>query len=203
MAPPAPSALVLAARAPDGVRRAPSGLAELRLERPFAWVDGLLEGVPVDGAAAVAAVRTLVREGGWRLGIGGGPLVVTSTRAGAGRARPPGYAAARVALAAAARTHQGVAVRASRGRGRPGPPSQAVDDAETCLRLLVDVWRRRSPEGWAVADLMDDGLTGRECARRLDISPSAVSQRASAARYGEARRATDLAARLLDALRPR
>ena len=104
-------------------------------------------------------------------------------------------------------------MRAPEGAASPGTPSpqsepppagtieaQAVTDVETVLWLLADLWRRRSPEGWQVADLRDQGLNGRECARRLDITPSAVSQRASSARYAEGRRAAALVARGLDDL---
>ena len=188
-------------------------LASVPMARPFQAGEGSpWEGVPVDGAGVVAALRTLLRAGAGQVGIGcGGAEPAGRGRGVPGEAgvrsapgnrtvRAPAYAAARVALAAAHRTHQGVALRASRGRGRTGPPPKDVEDAETCLWLLADLWHRRSVEGWAVADHMDAGLTGRECALRLDISPSAVSQRATAARYVEGRRAADLAGRLLDRL---
>lgn len=188
-------------------------LASVPMARPFQAGEGSTwEGIPPDGAGVVAALRTLLRAGAGHVGIGCGDAEPAGPGRGVpgdagGRAAPgvravraPAYAAARVALAAAHRTHQGVALRASRGRGRTGPPPKDVEDAETCLWLLADLWHRRSVEGWAVADHMDAGLTGRECALRLDISPSAVSQRATAARYVEGRRAADLAGRLLDRL---
>ena len=160
--------------------------------------------VPTGLARPPADSHSSGSDGSGSVGPVGGATRVGATPAGTAApgpsARPPAHAAARVALAAAHRTHQGVALRASRGRGRTGPPPKDVEDAETCLWLLADLWHRRSPEGWAVADLMDAGLTGRECAQRLDISPSAVSQRAAAARYVEGRRAADLAGRLLDGL---
>jgi predicted transcriptional regulator len=46
-------------------------------------------------------------------------------------------------------------------------------------------------------DLLDDGLSNADAARKLDISPSAVSQRLSAASREEAHRGEVLAARLL------
>ena len=72
---------------------------------------------------------------------------------------------------------------------------------ETTLWLWAAVLARRTSRGWEVADLVAEGLSYDETARRLGISPSAVSQRAAAAGIIEARRArelaTDLAARLL------
>ena len=178
----------------------PNALETVSALRPFAVGDGgVWEGVLADGAAVIAALRLLLRGGGPHVGVGYGCPRPQGT--GARGQRAPAYAAARVALGAAGRSHQGVALRATRRRGGAAPAPRSVEDAETCLWLLADIWRRRTPEGWVVADLMDSGLTGRACAQRLDISPSAVSQRAAAARYVESRRATDLAARLLDALR--
>ena len=45
--------------------------------------------------------------------------------------------------------------------------------------------------------MADAGMTGREMAERLQISPSAVSQRLARASAEEARRGTELAAALL------
>lgn len=79
-----------------------------------------------------------------------------------------------------------------------GDGYRRAHDPETLLWLLADVWRRRSREGWAVVDLFADGLNGQEAARVLGITPSAVSQRAAAARWVEGGRAEELAARVLD-----
>lgn len=79
-----------------------------------------------------------------------------------------------------------------------GDGYRRAHDPETLLWLLADVWRRRSREGWAVVDLFADGLNGQEAARMLGITPSAVSQRAAAARWVEGGRAEELAARVLD-----
>lgn len=168
----------------------PAGPAE-----PGTW-----ECVPADGVATVATLRALQRYGVRDAGVGLGGLDRPPTRREGAAVPAPAQSAARVALGAAHRRRHGVAVRVSSPRGRYRPSPQAVDDAETCLWLLADLWHRRSPEGWEVADLMDTGLTGRQVARVLDISPSAVSQRATAARYVDGRRAADLAARLLDGL---
>jgi DNA-directed RNA polymerase specialized sigma24 family protein len=69
------------------------------------------------------------------------------------------------------------------------------------LWLVAALVGRRSPKGWEVVDLADEGLSYEEIGRRLGISQSAVSQRAQAAGLVEGRRArevvTHLAADLL------
>ena len=64
---------------------------------------------------------------------------------------------------------------------------------ETTLWLWAAVLARRTSRGWEVADLAAEGLPYDEIARRLGISPSAVSQRAAAAGIVESRRARELA----------
>ena len=49
------------------------------------------------------------------------------------------------------------------------------------VRLLVELRDRRSDEGWEVYDLLAEGLSQREAAARLGITPGAVSLRAKAA----------------------
>ena len=73
------------------------------------------------------------------------------------------------------------------------PPARAL---ETTLWLWAAVLGRRTSRGWEVADLAAEGLSYDEIARRLGISPSAVSQRAAAAGIVESRRARELAADL-------
>ncbi|MEP7160965.1 MAG: hypothetical protein ABI746_07660 [Dermatophilaceae bacterium] len=202
-----------------GRDRVPDALEELQTvstTRAFERTAGdEIQAVLARGADVVGALRVLVRLGDWRVGIGGGavetPLPV-STRAGRG----PAFVAAREALSAARRAPGGIAVRVCPGgrvvsgpgyrRGQRDEAADAADasdgggaaDAETMLWLLADLWRRRSPEGWEVVELFTAGQNGQQSARSLDISPSAVSQRASAARWVEGRRAEELAARLVD-----
>ena len=59
--------------------------------------------------------------------------------------------------------------------------TEAAADAESLVRLLVELRDRRSAEGWEVYDLLADGLTQREAAERLKITEGAVSLRAKAA----------------------
>ncbi len=211
-----------------GRDRVPDALEELQTvstTRAFERTAGdEIQAVLARGADVVGALRVLVRLGDWRVGLGGGaieaPLPV-STRAGRG----PAFVAAREALSAARRAPGGIAVRLFPGgrdvsgpgyrRGRRDEAAEtsaasaaladegatdAADgpDAETMLWLLADLWHRRSPEGWEVVALFTAGQNGQQSARSLGISPSAVSQRASAARWLEGRRAEDFAARLID-----
>lgn len=189
-------------RGPDLVPGALSALAALPSERGFERTAGdEIQGVLSTGADVVGALRALVRQDGWRVGVGGGVVerpLPASTRAGRG----PAFVAAREALGASRRAPSRVAVRlagvASGGGAVGGDPYRPGEDAETLLWLLADLWRRRSREGWEVVDLFTDGRSGQEAARALAITPSAVSQRAAAARWVESGRAEQLAARLLD-----
>ncbi len=199
----------------DRVPDALTALALLTTERAFERTAGdEIQGVLADGEGVVAALRVLVRLDGWRVGVGGGGVehpLPASTRAGRG----PAFIAARAALGASRRAPGRVAVRVAEGgvRGGGGLAGAGVvgdgsavgrdgygreQDPETLLWLLADLWRRRSREGWQVVDLFADGLNGQDAARALGITPSAVSQRAAAARWVEGGRAEELAARLLD-----
>jgi predicted transcriptional regulator len=63
---------------------------------------------------------------------------------------------------------------------------------ESAIWLWAALLARRTPRGWEVADLVDQGLTYEEAASRIGISQSAVSQRAAAAGIAEGRRAREL-----------
>jgi hypothetical protein len=68
----------------------------------------------------------------------------------------------------------------------------AVRALESAVWLWAALLARRTPRGWEVADLVDQGLTYDEAATRIGISQSAVSQRAAAAGIAEGRRAREL-----------
>ncbi len=80
-----------------------------------------------------------------------------------------------------------------------GSDPRVAQQVETVLWLMASVLRRRSDRGWAVADLLAEGLTRREIGVKLGISQSAVTQRAQAAGFAEEQRGRVLAAELLDA----
>jgi hypothetical protein len=144
-----------------------------------------LQGVLDDPAALPRALERLLRDGGWNVGLGVGPIETPLTehsRAGRG----PAYVAAREAVTAA---------KSSPWRMRA---VAATDDAVAVRALESAVWlwaallARRTPRGWEVADLVDQGLTYEEAGARIGISQSAVSQRAAAAGIAEGRRAREL-----------
>jgi hypothetical protein len=80
-----------------------------------------------------------------------------------------------------------------------GADPRKAEQVETVLWLMASVLRRRSDRGWAVADLLAEGLTRREIGVKLGISQSAVTQRAQAAGFAEEQRGRVLAAELLGA----
>ncbi|GEN78861.1 hypothetical protein [Actinotalea fermentans] len=160
--------------------------------RPFERTVGdEVQAVLDDADVAVDVALTLLRIGGWSVGIGVGsvdePLPV-SARAGSGEAF----------------IHARAAVERAKSRARPVPlavVSEAPDGgrgAEAVLTLLGSVVVRRSAAGWAVIDAMTTpGATQDDAARRLGISQQAVSQRLRAALWAEEVAARPVAARLL------
>jgi len=178
--------------------RVPAALARLHRTTParlaFERTAGdELQGLVDSPRAVVDAVVALTREGGWRVGLGIGDVeepLPDSTRAARGTA----YLAAREALAAARSSATALALRTV---GTDDYRADEVADAEAALRLVRAVLARRTGEGWQIVDLYDEGLTGAQAARRLGISPSAVSQRLRRAAHDEVGAGERLARRLL------
>ena len=156
-----------------------------------------VQGVLDSPTVLVDAVSLLLRDGGWNVGIGIGPIegaAPEEARAGRG----PAYLHARAAVTSA---------KSSPWRLRVvGDPPEARG-MESTAWLWAAVLHRRTPRGWEVADLAAEGLGYGEIGDRLAISQSAVSQRAQAAGIVEERRARELltwlAERCLDAEAPR
>lgn len=167
-------------------------LAPVPTLRPFEQTVGdEIQGVLDSPAALPDAVELLLRDDAWHIGIGVGEVetpLPTSTRSGRG----PAFVHARTAVTAA---------KSSPWHLRVVGETPWARRLETTLWLWAAVLGRRTSRGWEVADLAAEGLQYEEIARRLGISPSAVSQRAAAAGIVESRRArelvTDLAACLL------
>jgi hypothetical protein len=154
-----------------------------------------IQGVLFSPAAAVRAITELVRLGDWRIGLGVGPVdtpLPESTRAASG----PAFLAARDAVDTARSSPADLRVVHPDGAGHYGGADRARQ-AESALWLLTVLLRRRTPEGWEIVDMADTGLSGRDIADRLDISPSAVSQRLARAALHEGRRGAELAESLL------
>lgn len=176
----------------DRVPAAVAALSGVPMLRPFEQTVGdEVQGVLDDPTALPTVVEMLLRENAWHVGIGVGDVespLPESARSGRG----PAYLRAREAVTAAKNSpwHLRVVGDSPLARG-----------LETTLWLWAAVLARRTSKGWEVADLVTEGLSYDEVARRLGISPSAVSQRAAAAGIVESRRArelvTDLTACLL------
>lgn len=142
-----------------------------------------VQGVLDSPEALPDVVELLLREDAWHIGIGVGEIeepVSSSTRSGRG----PAYLHAREAVTAA---------KSSPWHLRVVGDTPWARRLETTLWLWAAVLARRTARGWEVADLAAEGLSYDEIARRLGISPSAVSQRAAAAGIVESRRARELA----------
>ncbi len=169
---------------PDRVPATVAALAGITMLRGFERTAGdEFQGVLTDPAALPRVVELLLREEAWNIGIGVGPVdqpLPPQARAGGG----PAYLHARAAVTAAKHSPWHLRVTGD------DPGARAL---ETTLWLWAAVLSRRSPRGWEVADLVNQGLSYDEAGRRLGISQSAVSQRAQAAGIVEGRRARELA----------
>ncbi|WP_329005514.1 transposase [Kribbella sp. NBC_00709] len=149
-----------------------------------------VQGVLSEARPTVDLIVELLRADSWYVGLGVGEAdqpLPRSTRAGSGEA----FVFAREAVTRAKSSPHHVNV--------VGADSRIAEQVETVLWLMASVLRRRSERGWAVADLLAEGLTRREIGVKLGISQSAVTQRAQAAGFAEEQRGRVLAADLLGA----
>lgn len=186
---------------PDGVPAALQALASLRTLLPWERTAGdEIQALFLSAADVIEAVGILTRLGGWRIGLGCGPVeapLPNSTRAARGAA----YLAARDALTAARREPTSLALRRRTAVGGDDySHDHAAERAETALWLWRGLLARRSQEGWELMDLLDTGLSRADAARRLGVSPSAVSQRLAVAGRQEGLRGAHLCVSLLEAL---
>jgi hypothetical protein len=136
----------------------------------------------------VDLVVRLVRDGGWSIGVGAGPVqapLPSSTRAATG----PAFLAARRAVDAAKQRPQRVAVRGA------VPPDAA--DAQAVLTALAVLVERRSEQAWEAIAHVGAGRTQAEAAAALGISRQAVGQRLAAGMWDLERELRPTAVRLL------
>lgn len=148
-----------------------------------------VQGVLSEARATIDLIVELLRLDAWYVGLGIGEVaepLPRSTRAGNGDAFV--YAREAVTKAKSSPHHVNVC----------GPDDRLAEQVETVLWLMASVLRRRSERGWAVADLLAEGLTRREIGVKLGISQSAVTQRAQAAGVVEEQRGRLLASELLE-----
>lgn len=153
-----------------------------------------IQGLFGDAAGAVAAVRAVVREGGWHLGIGIGPIegVPATVREGRGSA----FVSAREAVDAA-KSSGDVAVRAG---GDAAVSPLMVSTIEVMCRFLAATIAGRTEAQIQAVRALDSGLTGRQAARELGVSASAVSQRRTAAGYDLEMRGWEVLEELMSAV---
>jgi hypothetical protein len=146
------------------------------------------QGVLEDAAAVVDVVLRLVRDGGWSIGIGAGPVqtpLPSSTRAAAG----PAFLCARRAVDAAKQRPQRVAVR--------GVAPADAGDAQAVLGALALLVDRRSEQAWEAIAEVSAGRTQAQAAAALGITRQAVGQRLAAGHWELERELRPTAARLL------
>jgi hypothetical protein len=159
------------------------------LLRPFQRTAGdEVQAVADDADTVVATLATILRDHGWSIGLGVGPVNVPlpeDTRAGHG----PAFVLAREAVVRAKTVPHHVSV--------VGADRYRAEQLETVLWLWAGILERRTPRGWEVHDALADGSSHAQAGRRLGISQSAVSQRAAAAGLVDERRARRLAGDLL------
>ena len=155
---------------PEGIQEA-ARIGGSRLEvAPDRTAGDELQLATADPGAALAIALHLTRTGTWCVGIGIGPIeapLPASVRAGRGEA----FVHARDAVERAKRATTRLAISGN----------DEATDAESLVRLLVELRDRRSDEGWQVYDLLAEGLSQRAAAERLGITEGAVSLRAKAA----------------------
>ena len=180
-----------------GLDRVPellSALADVAVVRGFERTVGdEVQGVLDDADVAVDTVLRVLRDGGWSVGVGVGPVdhpLPESPREGAGAA----FVLARDAVEAAKSRQRPVPIAVR------GADAQAAADADAVLVLLGALLARRSDAGWAAVDALraSGGASGQDAvAHTLGVSQQAVSKRLRTALWAEEVAARPAAARLL------
>jgi hypothetical protein len=125
-----------------------------------------------DALVAFQIVLELTRTSEWSVGLGVGSVrepLPGNVRSATGKA----FQAARVAVTAAKK-------RALRFRIETKGTVDHVDPGPF-VDMLLTIRARRTVEGWQLYDLLQAGLTQREAADRLGVTPQAVSLRAQSA----------------------
>lgn len=146
------------------------------------------QGVLDEPDEVVDVVLRLIRQGGWSIGVGAGPVqtpLPSSTRAGTG----PAFLSARRAVDAAKQRPVRLAVR--------GAVATDAGDAQAVLSALAVVVERRSQQAWEAIALVGAGRSQSEAATELGISRQAVGQRLTAGLWELERELRPTAARLL------
>lgn len=139
----------------------------------------------------------LVRSGRWSVGVGIGAVrtpLPRETREASG----PAFNAARDAVTEAKKRPTRFAVRTEvTATDKPWPPAT---DVQSVIDMLLEIRRKRSTQGWELYDILAQVPTQAEAASILNITPAAVSDRASAAGIRIERDARPSLVRLLSTL---
>lgn len=162
-------------------------------------VQGILAVGRAGAELAIDLALHLLRDQGWSVGIGVGPVegpLPTVSR----EARGFAFYRARDAVERAKTRGRGTSIAVEGAVPRPNEPDLAAE-VEALLRLLAAVRARRTPQGWEVADTLTmlDDKPGRQriVAQSLQVSEQAVSQRVRAALWQEEEAVRPVAERLL------
>ncbi|MET3974486.1 hypothetical protein ABIE39_000763 [Cellulosimicrobium sp. 4261] len=185
---------------PDRVPEVLARLEEVLADRagvvvPFdRTVGDEVQGVLDHPEVVVEVVLDLLRDGGWSVGLGVGPVdepLPAVSREASGTAFVLAREAVEQAKSRAATAP--VAVR--------GEPASRAAEVEALLRLLAAVADRRTAPGWEAVDaLARVGGTQKDVARALGVSEQAVSQRLRTALWPEEAAVRPVVARLLGEL---
>ncbi len=133
-----------------------------------------------DSGSTLDALRLLVRDGRWHVGVGVGAVEEPLPK-DVRESRGPALVAAREALEAAKSLTPSIVLR--------GPGEEAAE-ANGVLQLLAHVWEGRTDLGWEAVDAVEGGhdVTLSEAAPTLSISKQALSQRLQSANWRLERR---------------
>lgn len=150
-------------------------------------VQGLLDAPE----AVVEALRTVLRDGNWSIGLGIGP-VETPLPGSVREARGPALLVARDAVDRAK--------GAGEVRLAVGSASDPVGagDVEAVARLVGTLIGRRTDTQWATIDAVDAAPTQRAAAEALGVSPQNVSQTLTASAIAAERAGYPVLVRLLE-----
>jgi hypothetical protein len=162
-------------------------------------VQGILAVGRAGAQLAIDLALHLLRDQGWSVGIGVGPVegpLPTVSR----EARGFAFYRARDAVERAKTRSRGTSIAVEGPAPGANEPDLAAE-VEALLRLLAAIRARRTPQGWEVADTLTtlDDKPGRQriVAQSLQVSEQAVSQRVRAALWQEEEAVRPVAVRLL------
>lgn len=181
----------------DGVPDLLAQLTELPTVLPFVRTVGDEVQAVLDSATSVVhACVTIARAGQWSVGVGLGdveqPLPASSVEA-----RGDAFIAAREAVEDAKNVWASLCVRTS---STDAEHLANATDAQTVLRLLVDLVARATDTQWKATAVMRDqpDTTQAQIAHTLNVSQQAVSKSLRAGRAEGIIEAIECAERLLD-----